>query len=86
MQDGRALLWYTVNYGSKEVMEVLLNHAANVDSPDKVLLSPCPPIFTAPAERRLLVAEPAWYAAMDAAMLCVPGGGGVWRSEEGSAT
>ena len=79
-------MWYTVNYGSKEAMEVLLNHAANVNSTDKVLLSPCPPISTALAERRLLVAEPAWYAAMDAAMLCVPGGGGVCRIEEGSAT
>jgi len=57
MQDGRTLLWYTVNFGSKEVVKVLLNHGANVDSPGKVLLPPCPPISTALAERRLFWLE-----------------------------
>ena len=46
-------MWCVVNFGSKEVMEVLLSHGVNGDSPDKVLHPPCPPICTAPAKRRL---------------------------------
>ena len=44
---------------AQEVMEMMLKHGGNVDSPDKVLLPPCPPISTAPADWRLLVREPA---------------------------
>ena len=59
MQDGRTPLCCAASHGHTEVMEVLLQAEADVDSPDKVLLPPCPPISTAPAKvEAVLVAEP----------------------------
>ena len=54
-QEGRTPLWWASSKGHKEVMEVLLAHGANVDTPDKVRPFPSSIQPAQPAEWSLYV-------------------------------